>query len=242
MAKNDPLFGDIKAQRNINDMSNVGWMARLPNPSGGYYGGDTQLFSGNLPGIDPTIANTGYPMYSLSDLTDFTQGGGSYVDWTGLGWGNEGDVAFDENQTYHAAQAAMNNPAFATYFHQFGEGESGTAPAEWWNTYGRYFSGLEKPGSKKVMTQRKGHIEAEDLTLKALKSLDKTKGFSSKTGFAGDGGFLKAQKSLQEESIRQSDLSKLGVESSLWDIHQNYMSNIYSQFAALAGLGAFEDE
>lgn len=44
----------------------------------------------------------------------------------------------------------MNNPAFATYFHQFGEGESGTAPAEWWNTYGRYFSGLEKPGSKKL--------------------------------------------------------------------------------------------
>lgn len=39
------------------------------------------------------------------------------------------------------------------------------------------------------MTQRKGHIEAEDLKLKALKSLDKTKGFSSKTGFAGDGGF-----------------------------------------------------
>ena len=54
-------------------------------------------------------------------------------------------------------------------------------------------------------------------------------GFQGKRGFAGDSSLIKAQKSIQEEHMRTKDLQSLGVQASLWDIHSNYMSNLYDQ-------------
>jgi len=236
MAKNDPLFGDIKAKRvsGLNIDPNVAWSAAA---GGGIEGGQGGAYSGYIPGLETSVDTEGNPLIGQGDFADWSSQnpGGSYIDFA-----TTQGLDFDE------ASSVINNPAFAAYYNQFADTDSDTwqasSAADWWGDYGRYFTGLDKPGAKQALTQRKGNIEKEGLRLKALNSLDKTKGFSGKTGFAGDGGFAKAQKSLQEEAMRQSDLSKLGVETSLWDVHQNYMSNMYDQFAALAGLGAFDDE
>tara|TARA_R100001594_G_scaffold127806_2_gene165699 strand:- start:19631 stop:20326 length:696 start_codon:yes stop_codon:yes gene_type:complete len=231
MARNEPLFGDIKAKRGAsqNIGSDIAWSALLEGVEGGQGG----AYGGYIPGLDPAdyTEEGGHPMYYQSDFANWGQTNpNSTIDF--------GSVAIG----YDQAQNILNNPAFATYYNQFADQSAGAgAPAHWWNQYGKYFKGLDKPGISEAITKRKGAIETEELRMKALDNIEKTGGFAGKRGFAGDSGLIKARKSMQEEAIRRSDLSKLGVESSLWDVHQNYMSNMYDQFAALAGVGAFED-
>lgn len=244
MAKNDPLFGDVTANRGAAfDMSDIGWMGRARNPDGGYYDAHPTtghgLFTGDFPGMEGSYGEqTGETLYGWSDVSDFLNQGGDYVNWTDM------DHASNPNYTGAQAEAAMNNPAFGLYYNQFHDfdapGDDPTDPAKWWHDYGKYFEGHEK-GTKEAFTKRSGAIEGENLRLKALETLDKTKGFAGKRGFAGDSSLVKAQKSIQEEHMRTKDLQTLGVQTSLWDIHSNYMSNLYDQFANLAGLGAFED-
>lgn len=225
MAKNDPLIGDINRSKfdpgdfnleNSGTPGNFFWTSEYTDPDTGFtYDPQTSgLIYGDV-GAGEGMLNTGG--LNSNWITDFA------------GFG------YDQFE----AQDIMDNAGFATFYNSFFDSGTWNAnPVEWWKDYGAYLSPYDN--TQETLAKRKGNIQTENLRREALDTIDKMGGFSGKRGFAGDSGMENAQKSLMEDSIRQNEMQTLGVNASLWDIKDNYMSNLYSQFGQLAQVGAFD--
>jgi hypothetical protein len=213
MASDDPLYGDLARAKEGGTSTDFNWFAPHPDQPDGYYIGDIGF------GIqDLSASDLSGQMESFSSLSQ--------------------------------AESYLNNPAFSTFYNNFlpeeykfdrigGDNPPGVA-ANWFRKYGGYLSPYDE--SKESMISRSSGLKDEELRLSALKSIDDIGGFVGKRNFAGDSEYVKAMTNLRETAILNRDLKTLGVNQSLWDIKDNYLSNLYSEFGNLAHYGAYEED
>jgi len=166
-----------------------------------------------------------------------------------------GDVGmeFDPTSTswYEDIQAqgdryGSNNPAFQIFYQHFmpekyrgKTDEYGRSIArEWMREYGGYLTKQMDP-AQTFFTEQKGKTEKQNITAAALASIDKLGGMSGKQGFAGSSDRIKAYDEQRKKYMNTQDLHSLGVNKSLWQAKDNYMSQLYGEFNTLAGLDAF---
>tara|TARA_R100000278_G_scaffold123151_1_gene111565 strand:- start:20093 stop:20779 length:687 start_codon:yes stop_codon:yes gene_type:complete len=224
MARTDgPLIGDInRAKFDPGDF-------QLSNTPGGFFN-----WLSDYRTDDGTLIDTGVPgssawgeLYGEEGFHDDISPNTPVVDF--------GEFGYDQYQV----QDILDNPAFSVFYNSFFEpGTWNANPAEWWKDYGAYLTPYDNV--QEIMTKRKSGLEKESLRREALDTIDKMGGFQGKRGFAGDSGMIEAQKSIMEDAIRKNEMQTLGVNQSLWNIKDNYMSNLYSEFANLSQVGAFE--
>lgn len=223
MARTDePLIGDINRAKfdpgsfsleNPGTPGNFYWTSLYTDPETGHTYDPGTLIYGDLgSGGDPMN-----PFHGQAHVSDFA---------------GEGYDQFD-------VEEILANPAFSVFYDSFYDpGTWNESPAEWWKDYGAYLTPYDSV--QETMAKRKSGLEKESLRREALDTINKMGGFQGKRGFAGDSGMVEAQQSIMEDAIRKNEMQTLGVNQSLWNIKDNYMSNLYSQFANLSNVGAFE--
>tara|TARA_R100000234_G_scaffold119980_1_gene104668 strand:- start:16960 stop:17646 length:687 start_codon:yes stop_codon:yes gene_type:complete len=218
-----PLIGDINRRKfNPSDPS-----SHLSNAPGGYFNWASDYLTEDGTLIDNQGGSFWGEIYGEEGFHDNVNPNTPLVDFGAFG--------YDQ----HQAQDIINNPAFAMFYQNFFDaGSHNENPVRWWSDYGKYLTPYSS--AKETLAARKGGIQKEGLRKEALQTIDKMGGFAGKRGFAGDSGMERAQQAIIEDTIRQNELQTLGVNQSLWDIRDNYMSNLYSEFGNLAGVGAFE--
>lgn len=194
--------------------------------------------------------NVGRPLGWYAENPDIP---GWYIGDMGLGEGIDeylqGDDISNFAERFGSQEEALeflNNPAFSIFYEHFmpeshkGGAYGGGHAADWFRDYGKYLSTYDS--GAETLTKRKGLLQAEDWRLNALKSLDDVGTITTKTGFAGDSQYLDAISSARKDALLTRDLQTLGVNASLWDIKDNYLSNLYKEFGNLASVGAYDDD